>query len=74
MKQLLIAVAVLGAIAIALRSSSVNAELDNQIFTSRANKLRIVVPRGWRATDQPSYPGMLLWMLRGARHHDEMEV
>jgi hypothetical protein len=64
MKQLLIAVAVLGAIAIALRSSSVNAELDNQIFTSRANKLRIVVPRGWRSTDQPSYPGLLVWMMR----------
>ena len=24
----------------------------------------LVVPRGWRATDQPSYPGLLLWMLR----------
>lgn len=64
MKQLLVAVAVSGAVAIAVHSSSVNAELENQIFTSRANRLRIVVPRGWRATDQPSYPGLLVWMMR----------
>src|SRR6185503_812419 len=32
------------------------AELENQVFTSRADRLRIVVPRGWRASDQPSYP------------------
>ena len=24
----------------------------------------MVVPRGWRATDQPSYPGLILWMMR----------
>jgi hypothetical protein len=57
-------------LALALCSSSVNADLENQtsggggIFSSRAHRLRIVVPRGWRATDQPSYPGLLLWMLR----------
>ena len=51
-------------VAFALHSSSVNADLENQIFTSRAHRLRLVVPRGWRATDQPSYPGLLLWMLR----------
>jgi hypothetical protein len=38
------------------------AELENQVFTSRAERLRIVVPRGWRASDLPSYPGLLLWM------------
>lgn len=41
-----------------------HAELENQVFTSRAHRLGIVVPRGWRATDQPSYPGVLLWMMR----------
>jgi hypothetical protein len=41
-----------------------NAELENQVFTAKAEQLRIVVPRGWRATDQPSYPGLLLWMMR----------
>lgn len=40
------------------------AELENQVFTSRPDRLRMVVPRGWRATDQPSYPGLLLWMMR----------
>jgi hypothetical protein len=40
------------------------AELENSVFTSRADRLRLVVPRGWRATDQPSYPGLLLWMAR----------
>jgi hypothetical protein len=41
------------------------AELENMVFTSRAERLRMIVPRGWRASDQPSYPGLLLWMARG---------
>ncbi|HEY4058844.1 MAG TPA: hypothetical protein VGM39_19655 [Kofleriaceae bacterium] len=41
-----------------------HAELENGVFTSRAFGLRMVVPRGWRSTDQASYPGMLLWMLK----------
>lgn len=58
--------AILGALvlgAISLVGDS-HAELENQVFTSRADRLRLVVPRGWRATDQPSYPGLLLWMMR----------
>jgi hypothetical protein len=52
-------------VGLAIHTSFVSAELENgQIYTSRAHKLRLVVPRGWRATDQPSYPGLLLWMLR----------
>src|SRR5688572_2911727 len=39
-------------------------ENQNQIFTSRIDRIRLVVPRGWRATDQPTYPGLLLWMMR----------
>jgi hypothetical protein len=42
------------------------ADLENLVFTSRADRLRLIVPRGWRASDQPSYPGLLLWMARGA--------
>jgi hypothetical protein len=64
MRRLLGAIGACVAIAIAIASSSVNAELDNSVFTSRPYRLRVVVPRGWRATDQPSYPGLLLWMLR----------
>ena len=41
-----------------------SAELENSVYTSKTDKLRLVVPRGWRATDQPSYPGLLLWMMR----------
>jgi hypothetical protein len=40
------------------------AELENLVFTSRADRIRMLVPRGWRASDQPSYPGLLLWMAR----------
>src|SRR5882672_1699019 len=40
------------------------ADLEQQLYTSRTDRLRFVVPRGWRATDQPSYPGLLLWMIR----------
>jgi hypothetical protein len=56
--------AVLAVLAIAFATRSVNAELENQVFSSKTHRLRLVVPRGWRATDQPSYPGLLLWMLR----------
>jgi len=40
------------------------ADLDNLVYTSRADRLRLVVPRGWRASEQPSYPGLRLWMAR----------
>ena len=66
---LLIASSLVAALVVlAVRSSSVNAELENQntIYTSKAHRLRLVVPRGWRATDQPSYPGLLVWMLRSS--------
>jgi hypothetical protein len=64
---LLIASSLVAALVVlAVHSSSVNAELENQIYTSRSHRLRLVVPRGWRATDQPSYPGLLVWMLRSS--------
>ena len=40
------------------------AELENQVFTSRTDRIRLVIPRGWRGTDQASYPGLALWMMR----------
>lgn len=49
------------------------ADLDNQqrggdggVFVSQADSLGLVVPRGWHATDEATYPGLLLWMMRGA--------
>ena len=44
--------------------SPVEAELENHVFSSRADRIRIIVPRGWRESDAPSYPGLLLWMMR----------
>jgi hypothetical protein len=64
MRRLAFAIATALLVAIAIGTSVVDAELENSIFTSKRDRLRLVVPRGWRATDQPSYPGMLLWMLR----------
>ena len=61
------ALALLGAIAALVVGISVRdsgAEIENTVFTSRADRLRLVIPRGWRATDQPSYPGLLLWLMR----------
>lgn len=40
------------------------ADLDNLVFTSRTHRLRLVVPRGWRASDLPSYRGLLLRMAK----------
>jgi hypothetical protein len=40
------------------------ADLENQVFTSKQEAIRLVIPRGWRATDQASYPGLLLWLMR----------
>ncbi len=40
------------------------ADLDNGVFTSRTDHLRLIVPRGWRASELPSYRGLLLWMAR----------
>ncbi|MDB4955096.1 MAG: hypothetical protein JWO36_2665 [Myxococcales bacterium] len=58
------------AIVFALVVATANADLENQgtdspkLYTSKPDRLRLVVPRGWRATDQASYPGLLLWMMR----------
>jgi len=54
------------AIAIAVDA---RADLENQVYTSKTDQLQIVVPRGWRATDQPTYPGISLSMM-----HDEPEA
>jgi hypothetical protein len=57
-----LAAALVSAAVIVVRDSA--ADLDNLVFTSRNDHLRLVVPRGWRASDLPSYPGLLLWMAR----------
>jgi hypothetical protein len=54
----------IGAIAFVTALRPVEAELENHVFTSRADRIRLVVPRGWRESDAPSYPGVLLWLMR----------
>jgi hypothetical protein len=63
MKRLGLALVAALVVALAI-TTTVEAELENSIFSSKEHHLRIVVPRNWRASDQPSYPGMLLWMMR----------
>ena len=48
---------------IAVSLSTARAEVENRVFTSVEDRLRLVVPRGWRETDAASYPGLLLWMI-----------
>lgn len=57
-------IVIASAIAGGLALRSANAELEDHVFTSRADRIRIVVPRGWRESDAPTYPGLLLWMMR----------
>jgi hypothetical protein len=67
------ALAMLGAGALAMRFlvGESSAELENpgrdtepRVFTSARDQIRMVVPRLWHATDQPTYPGLILWMMR----------
>jgi hypothetical protein len=67
------ALAMLGASALAMRFlvGESSAELENpgrdtepRVFTSARDQIRMVVPRLWHATDQPTYPGLILWMMR----------
>jgi hypothetical protein len=50
------------------------ADLENLVFTSRSTRLRMIVPRGWRASDLPSYPGLLLWMARSTPPPSQIEL
>jgi hypothetical protein len=59
---LALAAALVVAVIVVVEDSA--ADLDNLVFTSRNDHLRLVVPRGWRASDLPSYPGLLLWMAK----------
>jgi hypothetical protein len=67
------AIALLGVIALGGRFlvGESRAELENpgrdtepRVFTSARDQIRMVVPRQWHATDQATYPGIILWMMR----------
>jgi hypothetical protein len=38
------------------------ATLDDTAFSSREAGIRMALPRGWRASETPAYPGILLWL------------
>jgi len=59
-----IAAFAIGAIAFVTATRPVEAEVESHVCTSRADRIRLVVPRGWRESDAPSYPGVLLWLMR----------
>ncbi len=73
--SLFASLALLGAIVFAIAilvDNTADADLEprgcplagpTQVFTSRTDRVRIVIPRGWCATDHPSYPGMLVSMI-----------
>lgn len=47
-----------------LLSGRATAEVDGQVFTSTTDRIRLTIPKGWRASDLPSYPGALVYLLR----------
>lgn len=73
--SLIAALALLAAISLAigfLVENRADADLDpkgcplqgpTQVFTSRSDRVRVVIPRGWCATEHPSYPGLLVSMI-----------
>src|SRR5215207_4656198 len=54
--------AMAAAAALAYVRSRASAGLEGEVYTSREANIRMAVPRGWRVSDLPSYPGVLLWM------------
>jgi hypothetical protein len=59
-----LAVAVAIAIVVGVVVEESAADLDNLVFTSRPDQLRLLVPRGWRSSELKSYPGVVLWLAR----------
>jgi hypothetical protein len=59
-----VTIAIVIATASAFLVGDSRAELENLVFTSPRYHLKIIVPRTWRVTEQASYPGFLLWLMR----------
>ncbi len=62
---LIAAAAIAGTGAIAVRlADEARAEIDGGIFSSAEHDVRVSLPRGWRISDQPAFPGVILTMHR----------
>jgi hypothetical protein len=44
------------------------------VYTSREDRLQLIVPRGWRASHLVGYPGLRLWMARIAPPQGQIEL
>jgi hypothetical protein len=50
------------AVATIVVGASARAAIDGNTFTSETHNVRMTLPRGWRAADQPTYPGIIVRM------------
>ncbi len=48
----------------ALCAAVAMAEIDNQVLKDSAGGFSIKVPSGWRVSEQPSFPGISVWLRR----------
>jgi hypothetical protein len=65
MSQMKARIAIAASLTVIVVGGVLRADLENHVFTSRAMNVRVAVPRNWRESDAPSYPNVLLWMMRG---------
>jgi hypothetical protein len=61
-KSVVTAIVVGGALAAA--SAPLDADIEGTTFTSKSAHVRMTLPRGWRWSDQATYPGLILRMNR----------
>src|SRR5262245_46761050 len=55
---------VIAAILVGASASPLDAEIEGTTFSSKTANVRMTMPRGWRWSDQATYPGILLRMNR----------
>jgi hypothetical protein len=51
-------------VVLAISTTIAYAVIENSVFSSTKHDVRVGIPRGWRGSDQATYPGVLLWMRR----------
>jgi hypothetical protein len=53
-----------GALVVAIAARDSDADVDGGTFTSSVHNVRATLPRGWRISDQATFPGVILRMFR----------
>ncbi|MBP6840542.1 MAG: hypothetical protein KA190_24800 [Kofleriaceae bacterium] len=64
MRRRLLLIAMAAPLLVAGLSDPLHATLEGQTFTAASDGVRLTVPRGWRASEQATYPGVVLWLRR----------